>query len=119
MHLLALGGGSLASLRVVCPERLQRRGAKGDYRDGNHSNTHRAADQLYQPHSSRRLHRDHASSADEAVRRLASLAIRSAANLQLNVAKEDAERSLDLIVYISRKEGRRRIEEVARVGRSV
>jgi pilus assembly protein CpaF len=61
----------------------------------------------------------HASSASEAVRRLASLAIRSAANLQLNVAKEDAERSLDLIVYISRKEGRRRIEDVARIGRSV
>ncbi len=61
----------------------------------------------------------HASSADEAVRRLASLAIRSAANLQLNVAKEDAERSLDLIVYISRKEGRRRIKDVARVGKSV
>jgi hypothetical protein len=30
MHPLALGGGALASLRVVCPERLQRQGTKGD-----------------------------------------------------------------------------------------
>jgi pilus assembly protein CpaF len=60
----------------------------------------------------------HASSADEALRRLASLAIRSAANLQLSVAEEDAERSLDLIVYISRRDGKRRIDDVKRVHRS-
>jgi pilus assembly protein CpaF len=59
----------------------------------------------------------HASSADEALRRLASLAIRSAANLQLSVAEEDASRSLELIVYISRREGKRRVEDIRRVAK--
>jgi pilus assembly protein CpaF len=54
----------------------------------------------------------HASSAEEAIRRLASLAIRSAANLQLNVAEEDVRRGIDLIVYISRHQGRRHVEQV-------
>jgi len=57
----------------------------------------------------------HASSAAEALRRLASLAIRSGPNLQLNVAEEDASRSIDVIVYISRREGSRRVEDVQRV----
>jgi hypothetical protein len=35
MHPLALGGGALASLCVVCPEPVQRQGIKGDFRDGN------------------------------------------------------------------------------------
>jgi pilus assembly protein CpaF len=60
----------------------------------------------------------HASSAEEALRRLASLAIRSAANLQLTVAEEDASRSLDLIVYISRKDGKRRIDDVKGINHS-
>lgn len=59
----------------------------------------------------------HASSADEALRRLAGLAIRSAPNLQLSVAEEDASRSIDLIVYISRRNGGRRIDDVKRIGR--
>jgi len=54
----------------------------------------------------------HASSADESVRRLASLAIRSSVNLQLSVAEEDVRRCLHLVVYISRLEGRRHIEEI-------
>ena len=54
----------------------------------------------------------HASSAQEAIRRLASLAIRSASNLQLNVAEEDVRRGIDLIVYISRHQGRRYVEQV-------
>ncbi|QHN02647.1 CpaF family protein [Granulicella sp. WH15] len=54
----------------------------------------------------------HASSAEEAIRRLASLAIRSAANLQLNVAEEDVRRGIDLIVYISRHQGRRHVQQV-------
>lgn len=58
----------------------------------------------------------HASSADEALRRLAGLAIRTAPNLQLSVAEEDASRSIDLIVYISRNDGRRQINEVKRIG---
>ena len=60
----------------------------------------------------------HASSAEEAVRRLASLAIRSAANLQLNVAEEDVRRGINLIVYISRHQGKRRVEEVIRIQRT-
>jgi pilus assembly protein CpaF len=61
----------------------------------------------------------HASSANEALRRLASLAIRGGANLQLSVAEEDARRSIDLIVYVSRRGGRRLVEEIKSVDRSV
>lgn len=57
----------------------------------------------------------HASSAGEAVRRLASLAIRSGANLQLGVAEEDVRRSIDMVVYISRLNGKRRIEEIVQL----
>ena len=57
----------------------------------------------------------HASSAEEAIRRLASLAIRSAANLQLNVAEEDVRRGIDLIVHITRQQGKRHIETVLRI----
>jgi pilus assembly protein CpaF len=59
----------------------------------------------------------HASSADESVRRLASLAIRGSANLQLSVAEEDVTRCIDLIVYISRHQGKRRVDNVLRVQR--
>jgi len=54
----------------------------------------------------------HASSAEEAVRRLAGLAIRNATNLQLDVAEDDVRRSVDLIVYISRHLGRRCVQEI-------
>lgn len=57
----------------------------------------------------------HASSADESVRRLASLAIRSSANLQLSVAEEDVMRCIDLVVYISRHRGLRRVKDVLRL----
>ena len=60
----------------------------------------------------------HASSAEEAIRRLASLAIRSVANLQLNVAEEDVRRGINLIVYISRHQDKRRVEEVIRIHRT-
>lgn len=59
----------------------------------------------------------HASSANESVRRLASLAIRSSANLQLSVAEEDVLRCIHLIVYISRHQGRRQVQDVLRVQR--
>ncbi len=59
----------------------------------------------------------HASSADESVHRLASLAIRGSANLQLGVAEEDVLRCINLIVYISRHEGRRCVDDVLRVQR--
>jgi pilus assembly protein CpaF len=57
----------------------------------------------------------HASSAKEAVRRLASLAIRSSANLQLSIAEEDVLRCINLVVYISRHQGMRRVEDVVRL----
>jgi pilus assembly protein CpaF len=60
----------------------------------------------------------HASSADESIRRLASLAIRGSANLQLNVAEEDVLRCINLVVYITRYEGKRRVKDVMRVQRS-
>ena len=59
----------------------------------------------------------HAGSAGESVRRLASLAIRGSANLQLSVTEEDVTRCIDLIVYISRHQGRRRVDDVLRVQR--
>ena len=54
----------------------------------------------------------HAGSADESTRRLASLATRGSGNLQMNVAEEDALRCIDLVVYISRHHGIRRVEDV-------
>jgi pilus assembly protein CpaF len=60
----------------------------------------------------------HASSPNEALRRLASLAIRGGANLQLSVAEEDASRSIDLVAYISRRDGRRSVGSVKRISRS-
>ena len=57
----------------------------------------------------------HASSAAESIRRLASLAIRSSANLQLSVAEEDVSRGIHLVVYISRHQGQRRVEDLYRV----
>jgi pilus assembly protein CpaF len=57
----------------------------------------------------------HASSADESIRRLASLAIRSSANLQLGVAEEAVRRCIHLVVYISRRKGRRHIEGIRRL----
>jgi pilus assembly protein CpaF len=59
----------------------------------------------------------HASSADESIRRLASLAIRGSSNLQLSVAEEDVLRCIHLIVYISRQQGTRRVKDVIRVQR--
>ncbi len=56
----------------------------------------------------------HASSAQESVRRLASLAIRGSSNLQLSVAEEDVLRSIDLVIYINRRDGKRRIEDIFR-----
>jgi len=57
----------------------------------------------------------HSSSAAESVRRLASLAIRDSANLELSVAEEDVRRCIDLVVYISRRKGERRVEDVIRI----
>jgi pilus assembly protein CpaF len=61
----------------------------------------------------------HASSAEESIRRLASLAIRGSANLQLSVAEDDVRRCIHLMVYIRRDQGRRYVEDVIRVGRRI
>jgi len=57
----------------------------------------------------------HASSAEEAVRRLVSLAIRDSASLDLSVAEADVRRCLDIVVFIGRHQGRRHVEEVIRL----
>jgi len=57
----------------------------------------------------------HANGAEESVRRLASLAIRDSANLELSVAEADVRRCLDIVVYISRRQGRRHIDAVIRL----
>ena len=57
----------------------------------------------------------HASSASESISRLASLAIRSSSNLQLSVAEQDVRRSVQLVVYVCKQQGKRRVEEVIRL----
>jgi pilus assembly protein CpaF len=57
----------------------------------------------------------HSGSAQESVRRLASLAIRDSANLELTVAEADVRRCVDFVVYISRRQGRRHVEDVIRI----
>jgi pilus assembly protein CpaF len=57
----------------------------------------------------------HSSSAEESVRRLASLAIRDNPNLELSVAEADVRRCVNLVLYISRRQGTRRIEDVIRL----
>lgn len=57
----------------------------------------------------------HSSSAEESVRRLASLAIRDSANLELSIAEADVRRCLDFVVYIGRRQGKRRVEDVIRL----
>ena len=54
----------------------------------------------------------HASSAEEAIHRLATLVMRGSIGLSLDAIKEDVRRGIDLIVYIQREHGRRRIHQV-------
>ena len=54
----------------------------------------------------------HASSANEAVRRLAMLAVRGSPGLAVSVLEEDIRRCLHLIVFIQRQNGVRRVEEI-------
>jgi pilus assembly protein CpaF len=61
----------------------------------------------------------HASSPHESVRRLASLAIRGSTNLQLSVAEEEVMRCIDLVVYISRDQGMRRVKDLTRLQKPV
>ncbi|HEX4005485.1 MAG TPA: ATPase, T2SS/T4P/T4SS family [Acidobacteriaceae bacterium] len=54
----------------------------------------------------------HASGAEEAVHRLATLAMRASGNLNLNAVEAEIKRCLDLIVYITRRSGTRVIESL-------
>jgi pilus assembly protein CpaF len=54
----------------------------------------------------------HASSTEEAIHRLATLAMRASGNLMLNSVTDEVRRCLDLIVYISRRNGRREVESL-------
>jgi pilus assembly protein CpaF len=57
----------------------------------------------------------HAGSAEEAIRRLTTLAMRARGGLSLAAVEEEAERCLDLVVYIARKNGRRCVEGVLEI----
>lgn len=59
----------------------------------------------------------HASSAKEAIHRLATLAMRVSSNLNLSTIESEIERCLDLIVYISRQDGKRVIEQLLDLSR--
>lgn len=54
----------------------------------------------------------HASSAEEAVHRLATLVMRGSNGMNLEAIKADVRRGLDLIIYIHREQGKRRIRQV-------
>jgi Flp pilus assembly CpaF family ATPase len=54
----------------------------------------------------------HASSAEEAVHRTATLVMRGSSSLSLDTVKDDVRRGLDLIVYIRREQGSRRVHEI-------
>ncbi len=54
----------------------------------------------------------HASSAEEAVHRLATLVMRGSNGMNLDGIKADVRRGIDLVVYIHRDQGKRRIGQV-------
>jgi pilus assembly protein CpaF len=60
----------------------------------------------------------HASSAEEALHRLATLALRAGGVPALDTVADEVRRSLDLVVYISRRAGRRSIENIMEVTRA-
>jgi pilus assembly protein CpaF len=60
----------------------------------------------------------HASGANEAIHRLATLAMRSSGGLSLAAVVEELERCLDLVVFISRRDGVRTVEKLLEVERA-
>jgi pilus assembly protein CpaF len=54
----------------------------------------------------------HASSAEEAVRRLATLVMRGSNGMNLEAITADVRRGIDLIVYIHKEQGKRRIGQI-------
>jgi pilus assembly protein CpaF len=59
----------------------------------------------------------HASGAEEAIHRLATLAMRSSGGLSLAAVVEEVERCLDLVIYISRRGEVRSVEKLMEVSR--
>ncbi len=57
----------------------------------------------------------HASSTEEAIRRLATLAIRGSANLTLEMAEDDIRRSIHIVVFIRRSQEHRYIDSLLRI----
>ena len=57
----------------------------------------------------------HASSTEEAIRRLAALAIRGSVNLTLQMAEDDIRRSIHLVVFIRRSQEQRYVDSLLRV----
>lgn len=54
----------------------------------------------------------HASSAEEAIHRVATLVMRGSNGLRIDTIKEDVRRGIDLIVYIHREQGKRRVQQI-------
>jgi pilus assembly protein CpaF len=54
----------------------------------------------------------HASSAEEALHRLAGLALRSSPNLNMDIVRRDVERCLNQVVYVERNGAARRVRDI-------
>ncbi len=54
----------------------------------------------------------HASSAEEAIHRVATLVMRGSSGQSIDAIKDDVRRGIELIVYIHREQGHRRIHEI-------
>jgi pilus assembly protein CpaF len=54
----------------------------------------------------------HASGAEEALHRLATLAIRAGAAPDMNIVREEVSRCLDVVVHIERRDGQRRVGKI-------
>lgn len=54
----------------------------------------------------------HASSAEEAIHRVATLVMRGSSGQSIDAIKDDVRRGIDLIAYIHREQGRRRVHEI-------
>lgn len=59
----------------------------------------------------------HASSAEEAIHRVATLVMRGSSGQSIDAIKDDVRRGIDLIVYISRRNGKRVVEGVLELAR--
>lgn len=54
----------------------------------------------------------HASSAEETIHRVATLVMRGSSGQSIDAIKDDVRRGIDLIVYIHREQGERRVHDV-------